>query len=413
MNIKQIKTLDQVEDFLISVGSAEVTAASKDEAYQWIAHVLQHFRYRSLRRLDKALVQRFLMRVTGYSRQQLTRLIKRFFDTGRLQRRQRTVNGFQGVYTSKDIALLACIDALHDTPSGPMIKKLCERAYEIFGDQPYVRLAQISVSHLYNLRAGDAYRKQRRTFTKTRPVNNSIGERRKPHPEGKPGYIRIDSVHQGDQDGVKGLYHINAVDEVTQYQVVFTVERISEQFMIPALEAILATFPFMVQGFHADNGSEYINKSVAGMLEKLHVELTKSRSRQSNDNALVESKNGSVIRKILGYSHIPQHYAPCVNQFNEAHLVPYINYHRPCFFPVIEIDDKGKERKKYPYDSMMTPYDKFKSIDNAEQYLKPGVSFLKLDAIAYRVSDNEAAEQLQAARKQLFETIFGQKKVAG
>ena len=220
-------------------------------------------------------------------------------------------------------------------------------------------------------------------------------------------------MHQGDQDGVKGLYHINAVDEVTQYQVVFTVERISEQFMIPALEAILAAFPFMVQGFHADNGSEYINKSVARMLEKLHVELTKSRSRQSNDNALAESKNGSVIRKILGYSHIPQHFAPRVNQFNEAHLVPYINYHRPCFFPVIEIDDKGKERKKYPYDSMMTPYDKFKSIDNAEQYLKPGMSILKLDAIAYRVSDNEAAEQLQVARKQLFETIFGQQKVAG
>lgn len=62
---------------------------------------------------------------------------------------------------------------------------------------------------------------------------------------------------------------------------------------------------------------------------------------------------------------------------------------------------------------MMTPYDKFKSIDNAEQYLKPGMSILKLDAIAYRVSDNEAAEQLQVARKQLFETIFGQQKVAG
>lgn len=413
MNIKQIKTLDQVEDFLISVGSAEVTADSKDEAYQWIAHVLQHFRYRHLGRLDKALIQRFLMCVTSYSRQQLTRLIKRFYDTGRLQRHQRTVNGFQGIYTSEDIALLAGIDALHDTPSGPMIKKLCERAYEVFGDQRYARLSQISVSHLYNLRAGDAYQRQRRTYTKTRPVNNTIGERRKPHPEGKPGYIRIDSVHQGDQDGVKGLYHINAVDEVTQYQVVFTVERISEQFMIPALEAILAAFPFVVKGFHADNGSEYINKSVAKMLEKLFIELTKSRSRQSNDNALVESKNGSVIRKMLGYSHIPQHYAPHVNQFNEGHLVPYINYHRPCFFPVIEIDDKGKERKKYPYKCMMTPYDKLKSIDGAEQYLKPGLSFLKLDAIAYRVSDNEAAEQLQAARKQLFETIFGQKKVAG
>ena len=413
MNIKQIKTLDQIEDFLISIGSVEISAASKDEAYEWIAHVLKHFRYRSLRRPDKALIQRFLMRVTGYSRQQLTRLIKRFFSTGILQRRQHTSNGFQGIYTAKDVALLAGIDTLHDTPSGPMIKKLCERAYEVFGDPRYERLARISVSHLYNLRASNRYRKQRKTYTKTRPVNNAIGERRKPYPDGKPGYLRIDSVHQGDLDGIKGPYHINAVDEVTQFQVVFTVERISEHFMIPALAAMLDTFPFVILGFHADNGSEYINKSVAKMLEKLHVELTKSRSRQTNDNALVESKNGSVIRKALGYIHIPQRFAPRVNIFNEAHLVPYINYHRPCFFPVIETDDKGKERKKYPYDSMMTPYDKLKSIDDAVKYLKPGMSFLKLDAIAYRVSDNEAAGQLQTARKQLFETIFGQQKVAG
>ena len=142
MNIKQIKTLDQIEDFLISIGSAEISAASKDEAYQWIAHVLKHFRYRSLRRPDKALIQRFLMRVTGYSRQQLTRLIKRFYSTGILQRRQHTTNGFQGIYTATDIALLAGIDALHDTPSGPMIKKLCERAHQVFGDPRYERLAQ-------------------------------------------------------------------------------------------------------------------------------------------------------------------------------------------------------------------------------------------------------------------------------
>lgn len=223
-------------------------------------------------------------------------------------------------------------------------------------------------------------------------------------------------MHQGDQDGIKGLYHVNAVDEVTQFQVVFTVERISEQFMIPALESMLDTFPFVIKGFHADNGSEYINKRVAQMLDKLHVEFTKSRSRQTNDNALVESKNGSVIRKVLGYIHIPQRFASHVNEFNRLHFVPYINYHRPCFFPIIETDDKGKERKKYLkylYENMMTPYDKLKSLDNAEQYLKPGVSFLTLDVIALRVSDNEAAAQLQAARKQLFKTIFGQNKAAG
>lgn len=414
MNIRQINTLEQVSQFLTSTTETTITPPSKDEGYQWVEHTLKHFRYPLLKRPDKGIIRQFLCHITGYSRQQITRLIQQYQKTGRVIRQQQTTNGFQGVYTQADIDLLADIDTLHDTPSGPMIKKLCERACTIFNDSRYQRLAGISVSHLYNLRASKRYQQQRRHYTKTTPSKqNTIGERRKPHPEGKPGTIRIDSVHQGDQDGVKGLYHINAVDEVTQYQVVFTVERISEQFMIPALEALLGTFPFIITGFHADNGSEYINKQVAKLLNKLHIELTKSRSRQTNDNALVESKNGSVIRKILGYCHIPQRFAPLVNEFNQTHLVPYINYHRPCFFPTTFIDGKGKQRKKYRYEDMMTPYEKLKSLDNADQYLKEDATFEKLDAEAKAISDNEAARQLQAARTQLFSTIFGRKKQAG
>ncbi len=122
-------------------------------------------------------------------------------------------------------------------------KKLCERAY-LQGDQRYQRLKDISVSHIYNLRQSKAYCSIRTPKDITRPTKRAIGIRRKPAPEGRPGFIRIDTVHQGDKDRVKGLYHINAVDEVTQYQVVCTVERISETFLIPVLEELLATFPF-------------------------------------------------------------------------------------------------------------------------------------------------------------------------
>ena len=150
-------------------------------------------------------------------------------------------------------------------------------------------------------------------------------------PQGKPGFIRVDTVHQGDRDGVKGLYHINAVDEVTQYEVVCTVEKISERYLVPVLEGMLAGFPFKLLEFHSDNGSEFINHKVAELLNSLNIALTKSRSRHSNDNALVESKNGSVIRKLLGHAHVPQHHAERFNLFDQAHLNPYVNYHRPCF----------------------------------------------------------------------------------
>ena len=169
----------------------------------------------------------------------------------------------------------------------------------------------------------------RRHVEKTRPRVSRIGERRKPWPNGQPGYIRIDTVHQGDWDGQKGVYHVNAVDEVTQVEMVVSVEKISERYLIPALEQLLDDFPFIIQGFHSDNGSEYVNGKVAGLLEKLRAEFTKSRSRQTNDNALAESKNGHVVRKIFGHDHIPQHWAAQINEFNRQHLNPYINYHRP------------------------------------------------------------------------------------
>ena len=252
----------------------------------------------------------------------------------------------------------------------------------------------------------NGYARQRRHFDKTRPVRVQIGERRRPDPQGQPGFLRVDTVHQGDLDGIKGVYHINAVDEVTQFQCVFSVERISERFLIPVLEEILATFPFIIQGFHADNGSEYINRRVAALLEKLHIELTKSRPRHSNDNALAESKNGSVIRKHLGYAHIPGQWAPQLKRFHREHFNPYLNFHRPCFFPVPQADKKGKMVKRYPYEAMTTPYEKFKSLPEASRYLQPGITFGALDAIACSISDNEAVKQMNQAKRRLFKAIF-------
>ncbi len=365
-------------------------------------------RYSRLKKPDKGLVRRFLIKVSGLSRQQLTRLIAQYRRQGRLEdhRKKPPAKPFAKRYTPDDILALAELDALHGTLSGPATKKLCERAFRVFGEVRYERLATISNGHLYNLRQSQAYRRQRVAVSKTRPVTINIGERRKPRPQGQPGYLRIDSVHQGDRDGIKGLYLINAVDEVTQFQFIAAVERISERFLLPLLERLILAFPFVIRGFHADNGSEYINHQVAKLLNKLKVEeFTKSRARRSNDNALVESKNGSIVRKHLGYSHIPGRYAAQVNDFTLNVLSPYLNFHRPCFFPEEVCNDKGRITKRYRYKHLMTPYEKLQSLPNAETCLKPGVSFQQLDATALKQSDNEAARLLNQARKELFQSI--------
>ena len=406
MNAKDLTTIDQLSAFLEGTQRVAFEVASdKDSRYQWIQRTLVKFRYKSLRKPDKGVLIQYLVKVSGYSRQQITRLVKQYRDTGRLVRRQRTVKGFSRRFTDDDIRLLVTMDMRHNTPNGLTMKKLCERAYVVFDEQAYHRLASISVAHLYNLRKSTPYLRQRRHQEKTRSKTSHIGERRKPQPDGKPVYLRIDTVHQGDWDKQKGVYHINAVDEVIQMQMVLSLEKISERYLIPILKQLLADFPLVIQGFHSDNGSEYINKRVAELLEKLRIEFTKSRSRQTNDNALVESKNGHVVRKIFGHGHIPQRWASLINDFNRQHLNPYINYHRPCLFPVIITDSKGKQRKRYPYQSLMTPYEKLKSLPDADQYLKPGITFEILDAIAYQQSDNEAADELQKARRQLFKTI--------
>ena len=412
MNDNHIKTLAQVRAFLEGTQAVEFSLQTKVERYDFIRRTLIRFAYHSLSKRDKGLLLSFMTHVSGYSRVQVKRLAKTWLKQGRLRPRPSAGNGFVRKYTDADRRLLAELDELHGTLSGPATKKLCERAWRLFGLSSYQQLAGISVSHLYNLRHSTIYQGSRRMFNKTHSKTSSIGERRKPQPHGQPGYIRVDTVQQGDQDGVKGLYHINAVDEVTQFEIVCAVEKISERYLIPVLEQLLDQSPLIILSFHADNGSEYINQHVVKLLKKLLIELTKSRARHSSDNALVESKNGSIIRKHLGYSHIQQHLAPLVNQFHQDYMNPYINYHRPCFFPVTKINAKGKQVKTYPYEAMMTPFEKLKSLEGVRQHLSPGITLKKLDEIAMAVNDNEAAKQLKEAKQQLFKTIAEQNQQA-
>jgi hypothetical protein len=235
------------------------------------------------------------------------------------------------------------------------------------------------------------------THTQARRV--SIGERRKPDPKGRPGYIRVDTVHQGQHDGKPGVYHINAVDTVTQWQNVGCVETISERHLIPVLEAILHQFPFRILGFHCDNGSEYLNHTVVKLLNKLLVEeFTKSRAYRSTDNALVEGKNGAVIRKQIGYGPIRAEHADELQRFYTAQLNPYLNFHRPCGYATIETNERGKRKPRYAHKDYRTPWEKLTSLKGWQDCLKEGITEAMLARQARETSDTEAAKKMQKAK---------------
>ena len=236
-----------------------------------------------------------------------------------------------------------------------------------------------------------------------------IGERRKPQPDGQPGFLRVDSVHQGDLEKEKGVYHINLVCEVTQWEIIGCVEKISEYFLEPLLEDLLAQFPFVILNFHSDNGSEYINKTVAKLLNKLLAKQTKSRSHHSGDNALAECKNGWVIRKQIGYSHIPKQYASLINQFYKNYLNPYLNFHRPCGYATIIEDLKKKGKLKKVYKTYLTPHEKFLSLPDFKQYLKPEITPEFLENLSKEKSDNECAAAMQKEKQELFNKFTGHK----
>jgi len=399
MDDSEASSLEQVQAFLEGAGEVRFAGQSRAEVYGWTERTLVRFAYASLGRREKGLVRRYIARMTGLSRAQVTRLIAGYAASGQVKAASYQRRKFTARYTRADVELLAYVDKSHGNLSGPATRRILEREYHQYSQAAFERLSRISVAQIYRFRNSEAYRKRNTSYQPTRPTPIPIGERRKPRPEGRPGYLRIDTVHQGDRDGVKGLYHINAVDEVTQWQIVAATPQISERWLIPVLEQILEQFPFSIRGFHSDNGSEFINYTVSRLLEKLLIEQTKSRAHRTGDNGLVESKNGAVVRKHLGFGHIEAQHAAAVDWFHRRFLNPYLNFHRPCAVAKIVEEPNGRRRRTYP--RWATPFEIFGQTPQCESYLKPDVSMDSLRRFAQQQTDTEAAIAMQQAKNKL------------
>lgn len=408
MNISPPKRINQIDKYL-QLDEAKFVITSTKDAYNFIKATTWNLYYKRLSKKDKGEVLKFLCIVTGWSKPHIKRLVglaingKLHFKT---KKRNRT--SFSRKYSDQDISILADFDNHTRRPNANALIHNFKRMHDLFGDARFERLKNISKSHIYNLRGAEIYRYETQTFTKTNPVQNSIGIRMKPDPNGEPGYLRVDSVHGGDRDDEKGMYYVNFVDEVTQTEIVIATPTLAQEDLEELYKKVLVSFPFRIQNFHSDNGSELINEYLASILEDLHIKQTKSRPRKHNDNALVESKNGWVIRKHFGYVFRPKEAAEIVQKYLSTYFNRYLNYHRACAFPEVSYKDNGKRVVKYPQSEYKTPYEKLRSIDPEGKFLRDGLSYKELDKIALEHSDYEFAKIMRNEYTKMMRKIRSQ-----
>lgn len=397
MDDSRLVNLTQLKNFL--EGTQEVDLSLVDaptaEKYRFILETVRRLNYKSLGKRDKGIVLAYIAKVCGHHHAQLHRLVSRTLKENRLERKVYKRTSAHRIYTTGDIKLLEKTDELHLRLSEKATGEILRREFLVYGKDRYANIANISHGHISNLRKSENYRSFWVNHTKTRQI--PIGTTAPPENFGKPGSIRIDSVSQKD------VYHINTVDEICQWEIVFCVPQLSQSCMLPALDEIFGQYPFVIFNFHSDRGRETINYVVADLLQRLLIKQTKSRSYHSGDNALVESKNGAVIRKNMGWFHINQNLCDEINKYYTNFFNPYLNFHRPCGFATKTTDHKGRAKKVY--DVYRTPYDALKTITGARQFLVPGITFEKLEKIAMEYSDNDYATILREEERKLFQKI--------
>ena len=334
---------------------------------------------------DKGLVRRFLVKVTGFSRAQASRLISQYWVTGRIEDRlQGPKRPFRRRYTKADIGLLAEVGKTLGGLCVAVTRRMMQRQYEVFGDARFERLAGFSNSHLYRRRRSVTYRRRWLQVAKTRPTQVNVGEHPKPHLAGRPGFLRVDSVHQGDLDREKGLYEINLVDEVTQYEFVAGAEGISERFLVPALQGSIEALPSSSRVSTPTTAPSTSTTKSPRCCASCTLRSSPNPPRGSaTTTPWSRARTPRWSGATSATTTFPAITPPSSTASCRDMLAPFLNYHRPCHFPVGKTGTKGRVRKTYPFDNVITPNLKLKSLDGAAFSLRPGVTFEQLDQEAW------------------------------
>src|SRR5260370_27989301 len=200
-------SLEEIRVFLEASEGIRFEGKNRKEIYGWVKQTLVVQQYEAQGKAWKGLLRSYLSKMRGCSRAQVTGLIGQYLEQGNIEEKTYHRRRFPSLYTRRDSEVLGEVDEADETLSGPATQKILYREFYEFGNRDYQRLAQISMAHIYNLRKSGTYRKRRIAYQATRPTAVNIGERRKPDPHGRPGYLPADTGQQGDPARDKGGDH--------------------------------------------------------------------------------------------------------------------------------------------------------------------------------------------------------------
>ena len=173
--------------------------------------------------------------------------------------------------------------------------------------------------------------------------------------EHRPGFLEIDLVaHCGESTEGQYLNTLSAVDIATGWVACRGVLGKGQQRVGGAVHHIGQNLPFPLLGLDSDNGSEFINHHLFAYCQRKSITFTRARPYRKNDNAHIEQKNWSVVRRLIGYDryHSPQ----ALLQLNR--LYPLVERYVNFFQPVMQLQEKQRQgaRVRKVYDAPRTPY---------------------------------------------------------
>jgi hypothetical protein len=319
-------------------------------------------RYLRASKAEKGRILDEFVITTGYHRKYAIRLLRhgppRRPAGRRRGRRIYTLAVVQALTYVWEVCDCICSRRLH--PFLPEILAVLERHQELVlaaeTKELLLRMSRATIDRL--LKPARARRPQRGLST-TKPgtlLKKAISVRTfADWEDARPGFLELDLVaHCGDSTSGEYIHTLDTVDVSTGWSECVAVPNRGQQAVFQALQVIRARLPFPLLGIDSDNDSAFINDHLYRYTQREQITFTRSRPYKKNDQAHIEQKNWSVVRRLIGYDRYDS--AQALAHFNALYqdLRLYVNF----FQPSLKLVDKHRVDKKVrkTYDVAKTPY---------------------------------------------------------